>query len=286
MILPAACVLYTQDSDFVRRARAYLRNQIEVRHVNNASRLDPVLRQQQPAVLLLDLRGRESQGLIEQVQVEWPEVLIIALGTPRSEPLREAENAGVYAAEDVNLERQRIQALVGRALDHLRLLEENRLLRAATPRAALVASSRDLESVRALAEPALPMLRLPRLFQPRETTEMTIHDMVEGLAEGDRVTRDRIFSRGRAGEGYRLRAVLRCLPESYELEYRERDPLVRWFELHAHLVCRHHLPQTQDYAQRELLRRALDTVGAEVIVPLHSRGQISGWLFFCYLLTS
>jgi PAS domain S-box-containing protein len=99
------------------------------------------------------------------------------------------------------------------------------------------------------------------------------------------VTRVGIFSRGRAGEGYRLRAGLRCLPESYELEYRERDPLVRWFELHAHLVCRHHLPQTQDYAQRELLRRALDTVGAEVIVPLHSRGQISGWLFFGHRLT-
>ena len=94
MILPAACVLYTQDPDFVRRARAYLRDQIEVRPVDNASRLDPVLRQQQPAVLLLDLRGRESQGLIEQVQVEWPEVLIIALGTPRSEPLREAEPSG------------------------------------------------------------------------------------------------------------------------------------------------------------------------------------------------
>lgn len=285
MILPAACVLYTQDPDFVRRARAYLRNQIEVRPVDNASRLDPVLRQQQPAVLLLDLRGRESQGLIEQVQVEWPEVLIIALGTPRSEPLREAENAGVYAAEDVNLERQQFQALVGRALDHLRLLEENRLLRAATPRTALVASSRDLESARALAEPALPMLRLPRLFQPRETTEMTIHDMVEGLAEAARVTRVGIFSRVRPGDSYRLRAGLRCLPESYELEYRERDPLVRWFELHAHLVCRHHLPQTQDYAQRELLRRALDTVGAEVIVPLHSRAQITGWLFFGHRLT-
>ena len=33
MILPAACVLYTQDADFVRRTRAFLRSLIEVHHV-------------------------------------------------------------------------------------------------------------------------------------------------------------------------------------------------------------------------------------------------------------
>ena len=99
-----------------------------------------------------------------------------------------------------------------------------------------------------------------------------------------RVSRVGMFGRDRPGETFRLRAGLRCLPETYELEYDERDPLLRWFELHAHLVYRAHLEQ-KDYAQRELLRRALDIVGAEVIVPLHARGQISGWLFFGHRLT-
>jgi PAS domain S-box-containing protein len=40
-----------------------------------------------------------------------------------------------------------------------------------------------------------------------------------------------------------------------------------------------------DQAERSLLRRALDTFGAEVIVPLYARGQIIGWLFFGHRLT-
>ncbi len=34
MISPAACLLYTQDSDLVRRTRAFLRNRASVRHVD------------------------------------------------------------------------------------------------------------------------------------------------------------------------------------------------------------------------------------------------------------
>src|SRR5205814_2834656 len=45
------------------------------------------------------------------------------------------------------------------------------------------------------------------------------------------------------------------------------------------------LAQTPDRAQRSLLRRALDTFGAEVILPLYARGQIIGWLFFGHRLT-
>ncbi len=43
MISPAACILCTQDPDFVRRTRAFLRSQIEIRHVSDVARLDPVL---------------------------------------------------------------------------------------------------------------------------------------------------------------------------------------------------------------------------------------------------
>ena len=60
----------------------------------------------------IDLRAKEARDLLDQVQKEWPEVLIMALGTPRSEPLREAEQSGIYAAEDLQLDRRRFQALV------------------------------------------------------------------------------------------------------------------------------------------------------------------------------
>ena len=48
MISPAACVLYTQDAELVRRTGAFLRNRASVRHVDEADRLDAVLQQNQP----------------------------------------------------------------------------------------------------------------------------------------------------------------------------------------------------------------------------------------------
>lgn len=284
MIAPAACILYTQDSDFVRRTRAYLRGLAQVRHVGQMDRLDAVLEQNRPALLLLDLRGQGSADLLTQVQSQWPDVLIIAFGTLHSDPLRDAGQAEIYATEDVNLDRRHFQSLIGRALNHLHLLEENYALRADSarvPAASLTLASSAVEESNRMA---MPMLRFPRVLRRGKDSDLIVNDVVEDLADTARVTRVGMFGRGQPGEVFRLRAGLRCLPETYDLEYDERDPLPRWFELHAHLVYRAHLAQ-KDYAQRELLRRALDTVGAEVIVPLHAGGRISGWLFFGHRLT-
>ncbi len=284
MILPAACILYAQDSDFVRRAHAYLRSLTRIRHVARPDRLEAVLQQSRPALLLLDLRGKKSAHLLAQVQAQWPDVLIIAFGTLRSEPLREAAQSGIYAAEDVNLEHRHFQSLVGRALDHLHLLEENRAFRADAVRAPALTSQHALP-VRPESRP-VPLTLVaaqPGLRRP-DDSQLLVRRVVEDLARRARVSRVGIFGRDRPGETFRMRAGLRCLPETCELEYDESDPLLRWFEVHAHLVYRAHLEQ-KDYAQRELLRRALDVVGAEVIVPLHARGGISGWLFFGHHLT-
>ena len=203
---------------------------------------------------------------------------------PRSEPLRAAEQGGIYAAEDVNLERYPFQALVGRALEHLRVLGENRALRAEASNALMPAGARESMNEGGRGT-QFPLLRFPRVFRRFENTDALVNNVVESLADAAMVARVGMFSRRHEGEAFRLLAGLRCLPESYELEYHARDPLVGWLERNAHLVCRAHLPQIRDFAQREMLRRALDTVGAEVIVPLHARGRISGWLFFGHRLT-
>ncbi|MFN2542877.1 MAG: ATP-binding protein, partial [Chthoniobacterales bacterium] len=65
----------------------------------------------------------------------------------------------------------------------------------------------------------------------------------------------------------------------------ERDPLVRWFELNAHLISRANLSRTQDQPQRNLMRRTLDMFGAEAIVPLYAGGSIIGWVFFGHRVT-
>src|SRR3954467_985400 len=119
MTPPAVCLLYTSDPDLLRRVKAYLQSLAEVRNFREAGRIDVVMQQAGPSLLILDLRARGSRELLERVKREWPEALIVALGMLRSEPLREAERMGVYAAEDVELDRRRFQALAGRAFDYL-----------------------------------------------------------------------------------------------------------------------------------------------------------------------
>ena len=288
MIPPPVCILYSQDPDLVRRIKAFLRAPRRKCATSvGPDRLEAVLQQTGPALLLLDLRAKEARDLLEQIQAGWPEILIVALGTPRSEPLREAEQAGIYAAEDVQIDRRRFQALVSRAFDHLRVLQENRELREQVDRARRspdrAIASRRSPSARAAT---LPLLRFPRVFRRFDNVETLLASVVESWPT-PRGSAGSVFSpRSDRARRYRLRAGLRCLPETHEIEYRRArsvGALVR-------VACASHLPRTSrrralDQTQRSLLRRALDTFGAEVIVPLHARGRISGWLFFGHRVT-
>lgn len=286
MMPPPVCILYTQDPDLVRRVKAFLRTIAQTRHVSETSRLDAVLQQANPALLIMDLHAKESRDLLEQIQKDWPEVLIIALGIARSEPLREAEQSGIYAADDLQLDRPHFQALVGRAFDYLKVLQDNRELREESTGTTLNQPPPRIEvATDRYGMPSLPLLRFPRVFRRFDNVDALLANVVENVADAAGVTRVGIFSKIRKGDRYRLRAGLRCLPETNEVEFGERDPLVRWFELHAHLICRANLAQTPDRVERSLLRRALDTFGAEVIVPLYARGRIIGWLFFGHRVT-
>ncbi len=286
MTPPPVCVLYTQDPDLSRRVKAFLRAAAEVRHVTEPDRLNAVLQQVGPALLIMDLRAQESRDLIEQIQNEWPEILIIALGTPRSEPLREVEQFGIYAAEDLQLDRRRFHALIGRAFDYLRALQENRDLRATSTIAPVAQAPPRPDTIpEQYGAPAFPTVKLPRVLRRFENVDALLVSIVEGVADAAGVSRAGIFSRVREGDRYRLRAGLRCLPETSEMQFGERDALVRWFELHAHLISRANLAQTSDHKQRLLMQRALDTFGAEVIVPLYARGRVIGWIFFGRRLT-
>lgn len=281
MILPAICILVTKDPELVRRVKAYLRAMAEVRAVQEPDRVDIVLQQSSPALLLVDLRARESRDLIHHVSKNWPEVLVIALGTARSEPFREAEQAGIYATEDLELDRRAFQSLFGRAFEHLRVRQEVRDLRDEMQAAS------SLSTATRRAEPGLgggvspsSLLRFPRVFRRLQNVETLMEQIVEGLADAAGVARVGLFSQGRELGIFRLRAGLRCLPETNDLEFSEKDPLVRWFELHARLVDRAQLVHFEDRSERALLRRALDGFGAEVIVPLYQSGRVLGWLFF------
>jgi nitrogen-specific signal transduction histidine kinase len=279
------CILYTQDAELVRRARAFLRTTSQVRHVTDPDRLEPVLQQAGPSVLMMDLRSKECRELIEQIQNEQPDVLIIAFGVAQSETLREAEQFGIYAAEEIGLERRRFQALLGRALDYLKVSQENRDLRETSTPTPEVPRKGETGHQAIDATRALPLLRFPRVLRRLDNMETLVGAVVEALADAAGVSRVGLFSRTRKGDHYRLSAGLHCLPETEEFEFGERDALVRWFELHAHLISRVNLLRTQDQRQRNLMKRALDMFGAEAIVPLYARGAIIGWVFFGHRVT-
>jgi PAS domain S-box-containing protein len=284
MIPAAVCILYTHDPDLVRRVRAFVRTIAQLRHVSELERLEPVLEQSGPAVLIVDLRANEIRDLLEHIQSNRRDVIIVGLGVARSEPLREAEQSGIYAAEDVQIDRQRFQALLGRAFDYQKVVQENQELREESISVRL-ASPRSEAVPERYGTASLPLLRFPRVFRRFDNVEALLASVVENVADAAGVTRVGIFSKMRNGDDYRLRAGLRCLPETYELEFDERDPLVRWFERQARLVSRDALAQMLDRTERSLLRRSLDAFGAEVIVPLYARGRIIGWLFFGHRLT-
>jgi hypothetical protein len=252
----------------------------QVRHVSDPSRLEVVIEQSGIALLIVDLRAKESRDLIEQIQNEWPDVLILALGVAGSEPLREAAGSGIYAAEKLGLERRPFQALAGRAFDQLRLIQENRNLREGS---AIVSASERSTGTHLLPQQSgavsFSLLRFPRVFRRFDNVNLLLGNVVESFADAAGVTRVGIFSRRSQGESYRLRAGLRCLGETYDLEFDERDPLVRWFERRAVVMARANLNQTADLKERTLMRRALDSFGAEAIVPLFARDQILGWVF-------
>src|SRR5437016_1650340 len=232
------CILYTHDAELVRRARAFLRTMSQVRHVSDPNRLEPVLQQAGPSVLMMDLRSKECRELIDQIQNEQPDVLIIAFGVGQSDTLREAEEFGIYAAEELGLERRRFQALLGRAFDYLKVTQENRDLRETSTITPEVSRKREAVQEPIDATRTFPLLQFPRVLRSLGNMDALVATVVEALADAAGVSRVGIFSRNRKGEQYRWRAGVHCLRETEELQFGERDALVRWFELHAHLISR------------------------------------------------
>src|SRR5438874_5456017 len=215
MRIASICILYTQDGDLARRVKAFLRTMAVVRHVTDPNRMEAALQQNSPAVILMDLRAKECRDLLEQLEQDWSESLVIALGALRSEPLREAEQSGIYAAEDLQLDRHRFQTLVGRAFDQLEIIQDNRDLREQSHYGPPAEQPRRSEPVLERAHaPSLPLLRFPRVFRRLDNVEGLLASIVEGVADAAGVTRVGIFSRIRQGDRYRLRAGLRCLPET------------------------------------------------------------------------
>src|SRR2546421_8960600 len=200
----ATSVIYTQDAELVRRARAYLRTTSPLRHVSDPDRLDSVLQQAGPCVLMMDLRSKDCHELIDQIQNEQSETLIIAFGVAQSETLREAEQFGVYAAEELGLERRRFQALLGRAFDYLKVSQENRDLRETSTMPPQFSAQREPNSEPTDASRAFPLLRFPRVLRRLGNIDAPLGAIRGALAGAAGLGRVGLVSRDPQGDGSRL----------------------------------------------------------------------------------
>ena len=123
------CVLYTQDAALVRRVIGGLALLAEVRHIDEASRLETTLQPLDPALLIFDLCGDNAQTVLTRLVGSFPETVIVALGLARSEPALAAEQMGLFAVEDYGLDGRRLQRVVLQAHACRNLLQERRMLR-------------------------------------------------------------------------------------------------------------------------------------------------------------
>lgn len=278
-----ACCVYSADADWRRRVEAYLGDGLAVRQVDAMSRLEAELSRIGAGVLILDMQSEGAFDRLPDLIQSWPRMALVACGLPGSDPLLTAESLGAYATVDRDLDRRALLALVQRAVEHVAVREENRLLR---DEAVRLNARVDAAQAAPPAGPAsLEVHQLAKALRHFSNVETLLQRLADEVASALLVARVGIFCRSRNSEGYRLRAGLRCVENTSELEFHDDDPLAVWLARNGHVVSRANLEHVPDPATRLMLARALDQFGAEMIVPLPSRERLLGWLFVGHLAT-
>jgi nitrogen-specific signal transduction histidine kinase len=229
-----------------------------------------LLQQHHDTLLFMDLRAADCMELLPELIKGFPDIVIIALGAARSDPGLRAAEAGVYAIESGDVDRLRLQTLFDQSQSHLRLLQENRVLKETLQRpAAPAASSR--ENI------APSLYHFSSAFRRFDNIGIMLESIVEGVASCARVSRVSVFSITPA-ELYRFRAGIKCMEETRSLEFKKTHPFVQWLQIHAHSISRSMLRHIESMEERLLLEKILDLSGAEAILPLFGRERLNGWL--------
>jgi nitrogen-specific signal transduction histidine kinase len=276
MILPPPIIIHTRDPQLRRRLTALLRGREQPYCTESCEDLENACSRMPDAVLLLDLRLGEPRDFLPTFLRSHPNLTVVALGDPRSDPALTAETCGVYAIDEIDADLRRLDGLVSRAVDHAAIRQENQHLRAENARAPRDRAQRPARGERLDAPQSLRHFARA-LHHIGDVSAMMVR-VVEGVAASMKIARAGIFFQRNPEDSYRLVAGLRCSDEAARLTYKANDPLVIWLDRHAHLVARSTLDTVADPRERSLLLRHLEAMGAEIIAPLHARGRLIGWL--------
>ncbi|MBM4142067.1 MAG: PAS domain-containing protein [Lentisphaerae bacterium] len=273
----AACLVCTRDDAFMRRVAAYAGETARVRRIGGAPEAIRDWTPAEPAVLLLDLRSPAWREVLAAARAAGAEsAAVIAAGVAGSDPLREAEALGVYAVCELTADGRRLRELMARAQDRLELARENGALRARLARAW---AERPAAEGGGPGPGALRFQYFSGAFRHFDDVNAMLDSMVRDIAGLVHASRVGVFAAGRAGLPYTLRAGARCFEGTPEIRVPADDPLVRWMRVQARFASRGNLDGVTDDAERGMLAGWLDILGAEVLVPLHGRNRLLGWLF-------
>jgi nitrogen-specific signal transduction histidine kinase/DNA-binding NarL/FixJ family response regulator len=278
--MQAPCVLLARDDDVARRVTGQLHSCAQVTRIESGPGVLAECRKHDPMLLIMEVGWREALEACREVRRQYPDTLVIALGVMRSDPMIEAATLGVYACEALDVDRLRLQDLVRHAFAHLALLEENRVLRDSPPASPEPAPAPRPQTRETATKPLGPLTQVFRNFHD---VEGMLHGVIETAASTAGVSRAGIFAQARPESAFVLRAGQRCLPDTETLTVASDDDFVRWMHEHAHVAARMTLPHIEPPATRTMIKRWLDVLGAEVILPLHGHNRLIGWLFVGHL---
>ncbi len=269
----SACLLLTHAADLVDRMVRSAGGLADIHAVSDRAELTRAEQRFGSAVWMLDLRHPETGAILAAASPE-SRGCMIALGHPESDAYLACRDADIFSAEPLDVSADQIRRtlrhaiLLRQAREDLALLQLPRAVRPAEPYPAAGELALNLA-------PLHELWRASRHFRDRQKL---MEQLAEGIAAVGRFARVGVFVRLDDDPAYRLRAGVRCPDGADAIAFDPSDPLVRWLDRQAHLVCRAHLDHVADGRDQQMLRRALDSSGAEVLVPLLGKRGLLGWI--------
>ncbi len=274
------CILHSDDAPLRHRLAGILGERAYICHAPDQQRLEELMAGGEPLVLFIDLRLPNVGGMLPRLSRLYPQAVVVALGYPASDPFQAALEAGVYRVANLEADRQALRDLTDLLVERVGWMQETQMLRDELARLQTIQQqSRAHGGRHGSPRNPLSLQHLVKATQHLDRLEDLFAKVVEGVASATMVSRVGLFYKAEGDHAYRLHAGRCCLDDVESLQFSDRDPLVRWLQRHPRLITRASLDHIADPAERALLRRTLDMLGAETFIPLNLRGRVLGWLF-------
>ncbi|WP_372808309.1 nitrogen regulation protein NR(II) [Pontiella sp.] len=271
-----SCILYTRDENLSGRIVRIASSIVALQPIDEQTELEQWIAQFGDTLLIADLRAANCLDVLASIRKEKPSTIVIVLGADRSDPMLAAEWLEPFATTSLEPDRRAFQALLKQAIECLSLRQKNKILQ---EELATLNARRAEQRPQPRALFSAPLQNFSKAQRNFDNVDMLFESVVEGLVATARVSRAGIFIKSEATDNYAYQAGTRCLAATEKLVIRPDNPFVRWLEMNTHLISRKTLENVFDPQERAMLKHMLDSLGAEIIIPLYASGCIKGWIF-------